>query len=144
MLGCIPFLQMVSTHALVTRQALGQRIVEHTDVARRHPYLTGQDDRGIQTNDVITAGHHATPPLPFNILLQLDTEWTVIPRSASTAVDFPAWENESAPFTEIDDIVECASGGHNRPFLPSPHWSGHPDGAHVGSAAFGLGGEAVH
>ena len=145
-LGCVALLQMISAHPLVTRQALSQRVVEHSDVSRGHPHLTRQDDRGVKTNDVIAAGDHGTPPLPLDVLLKLDAEWAVIPRSTGAAIDLPTRENESASLTEVDDIVECASGGHSRPFLPSPHWSGHPDGAHAGSAAYGtyLGGEAVN
>ena len=138
MLGSMPLLQVVGTHPLMTRQTLRQWIVKHTDVTRRYPYFTGQDNRGVKTNDVIATSDHVAPPLPLDVLLELDAEWAVIPRSACTSIDLPTREDESASFTEIDDIVECASGGHSRPFLPSPHWSGHPDGVHAGSAAYGL------
>ena len=136
-LGGVAFLKMVSTHTLVTRQTLGQRVIEDADVAGRDPHIAGQDDRRVKADDVVTTGDHVTPPLPLDVLLKLDAEWAVIPGRPGAAVDLAAGEHESATLAKVDDVVECAGGGHSRPFLPSPHWSGHPDGVHAGSATDG-------
>ena len=45
--------QVVGSEPLVTGQALGQRIAEHPDMAGGHPHLAGQDDRGVEADDVV-------------------------------------------------------------------------------------------
>ena len=136
-LGGVALLKVVGAHALVAGETLGQRVIEDADVAGRDPHVAGQDDGRVEADDVVTTGDHVTPPLPLDVLLELDAEWAVIPGGAGAAVDLAAGEHESATLAEVDDVVECAGGGHSRPFLPSPHWSGHPDGAHAGSATDG-------
>ena len=64
----VGLLQVVLAVPLVAVQALDERVVEHLDVAGGHP-PRGQDDRAVQADDVVTAGDHRFPPLPFDVLL---------------------------------------------------------------------------
>ena len=79
-LGRVRLLHVVLTMPLVTVQALDQRIVEHLDMARGHPHLAGQDDRAVDADDVVAAGNHRLPPLPLDVLLELNAQRAVVPR----------------------------------------------------------------
>ena len=50
-------LHVVLPVPLVAVQTLDQRIVEDLDVARGHPHLARQDDRGVQADDIVAAGN---------------------------------------------------------------------------------------
>ena len=104
-------LQVVDPEALVAAQALGERVGELADVARGDPRLAGQDDRGVQADDVLAGGHHRAPPLAPDVLLELDTERPVVPGRARAAVDLTAGEDEPPALAEGDDGVDDGGGG---------------------------------
>ena len=87
--------------------------VNVADVARGHPGLAGQDDRGVQPDDVVAAGHHGLPPLALDVLLELHAERAVVPRGPRPAVDLAAREDEAPALGEADDGVDGGGGcGH--------------------------------
>src|SRR5690606_24593520 len=94
-------LQLVGAVALVAGEALGQRVGEDPHVTGGHPHLARQDDRGVQTDRVLPGGHHVAPPLALDVLLELDTQRSVVPRGPSAAVDLPAREDETSPLGEV-------------------------------------------
>ena len=51
-------MQVVGAVALVGDQRLDQRVVEHLDVPGGHPHLPRQDDRRVESDDVVAAGDH--------------------------------------------------------------------------------------
>src|SRR5690606_14996886 len=108
-------LEVVRPEASVAGGALGQRVGEHLDVPRRLPHLPWQDDGGVQTDDVVTRGHHGPPPLALDVLLELDPQRPVVPRGSGAAVDLPAGEDEAAALGQRDDGVETGRVGHEGP-----------------------------
>jgi hypothetical protein len=103
--------QLVGAEPLVAALALDQRVVERVDVPGGHPHLAGQDHRAVQADHVLTAGHHAAPPLPLDVLLQLDAQRAVVPRGAGSAVDLTGGEDEAATLGERDDGLDLGRGG---------------------------------
>src|ERR1700712_1803701 len=71
-LGLVRLDQMVCAVTLVGDQRFDERVVERLDVTGGHPDLARQDDRTVQTDDVLAAGDHRLPPLPLDVLLELD------------------------------------------------------------------------
>jgi len=92
---------------VVAGGALDQRVYERLHVAGGDPDLPGQDHRGVQTHDVLAAGHHRAPPLALDVLLELDAERPIVPGRSSSAVDLPAREDEPAPLGERDDGIQA-------------------------------------
>src|SRR3954447_1450362 len=109
-------LQVVGPEPLVARLALHERVDELLHVAGRLPHLPGQDDRGVEADDVVAPGDHVPPPLALDVLLELDAEGSVVPRRTRTAVDLSRGVHESPALAEIDDSVESGFarelGGH--------------------------------
>ena len=123
--GLVLLEQVVGAEPLVAGGALGQRVAERPDMARGHPHLARQDHRGIEPDDVLTAGDHRPPPLLLDVLLQLDPERPVVPGRAGTAIDLSGREHESPPLAEADHFVETACRSHvpelqTRIIAPSP------------------------
>ena len=115
-------LDLVDAKALVARKALGERIVEDADVARSDPHLARKDDRRVEADDVVARRDHVPPPLPFDVLLQLDAQRAVVPRGSRAAVYLAAREDEAAPLRQGDDAVEFRGGllGHRAALLSLP------------------------
>ena len=114
-------LEVVGPESLVAGQALGQRIAEHPDVAGGHPDRAGQDDRGVEADDVVTPRDHRAPPLLLDVLLQLDPERAVVPRRPRPAVDLTRGEDEPAPLAQADHLFETVGvGSAGRGHVDSP------------------------
>src|SRR6185369_17172191 len=113
--------QMIRTESLVAGLALGQRVDEFGDVAGRLPDLAGQDDRGVQADDVVALLDHRAPPLSADVLLELDAERTVVPRRSSAAIDLAGREDEATPLGEADNGINTVDGhsGHLRYRAPA-------------------------
>ena len=111
MLGGVGLLELVGPETPVTGLALGQRVDERGDVARGLPHLAGQDDAGIDADDVVAALDDGLPPLPLDVVLQLDAERPVVPGRAEPAVDLAGRVDEPPALAEADDGVH-AVGGH--------------------------------
>jgi hypothetical protein len=109
-LGLVGLDEVVGAVALVGDQRFDQRVIEDLDVAGCDPHLARQDDRRIETHHVVTAGDHRTPPLPFDVLFELDPQRTVVPRRFRAAVDLAGGEDKSAAFGQVDYGVD--DGGH--------------------------------
>ncbi len=102
----VRLLHVVLAVPLVAVQALDQRVVEHLDVAGGHPHLSRQNDRRVQPHHVVAAGDHRAPPLPLDVLLELDAQWTVVPGRLGAAVDLTRGKDEAAPFGQVDYGVD--------------------------------------
>ena len=103
--------QLICTPPLVAFLALGQRVDEGIDVAGGDPHLRGEDDRGVDADDVVTPPDHRLPPLPADILLEFDPIGAVVPGRAAAAVDLRGLEDEPATLAQVDDGID-AIGGH--------------------------------
>src|SRR5690349_18707619 len=133
MLRFVRLLQMVGAEPLVARLALGQRIDEGLDVAGCGPDVPGQDDGGVQADDVVALLDHRPPPLPADVLLQLHAQRTVVPGRTGASIDLAGGEDEAPALGQADNGVDTI-GGH---FPPTPaglsagmslwKWTGPPD-----------------
>src|SRR4051794_24176262 len=74
--------------------------------ARLKHGAAGQD-RSIKSDDIVALAHDHAPPVLFEIILQLDPEWSVIPNPIQSAVNLARLENESAPFAQADDLFHA-------------------------------------
>ena len=108
----VRLLHVVLPVPLVAVQALNQWIVEHLNVTRGDPHLTRQDDRGVQAHDIVAAGHHRLPPLPFDVLLEFHAQRPVVPRRLGPAVDLAGLVHQPAALGQIDDGID--DGRHVR------------------------------
>ena len=70
--------EVVGAVALVAGEALGQRVGERVDVAAGLPHLAGEDDAGVDADDVLAALDHGLPPLALDVVLQLDAVLSVV------------------------------------------------------------------
>jgi hypothetical protein len=86
-LGLKSLLEVVGPVPLVARSALGQRVSEGRDVARGLPHLASQDHRRVDTDDIVTLADNRLPPLPFDVLFELNAQGSVVPGSALATVD---------------------------------------------------------
>lgn len=109
----VRLLQVILTVTLVTVEALDERVVEDTDVTGRDPHLAGQDHRRVEADDVLAAGDHVAPPLALDVLLELDTQWAVVPCGLGTAVDLTARVDQASPLGEIDNGFDLGLGCHS-------------------------------
>ena len=102
-------LQVVGAEPPVADGALDQRVDERRDVAGGHPHLAGQDDRGIQADDVVAGADHRVPPLPLDVVLEFDAERAVVPRRPGAAVDLAAGVDEPPSLGEGDNGVDAVA-----------------------------------
>ena len=80
MLGLVRLLQVVGPEPVMAVRALDQWVVERLEVTGCLPDVGREDDRGVDTDDVVTTGDHRAPPLPPDVLLQFDAQGAVVPR----------------------------------------------------------------
>jgi hypothetical protein len=100
--------EVVGAVALVGVEGLDQRVGEDLDVTGGFPDLTRLDDGGVHTDDILAGGHHVTPPLTLDVLLELHTQGAVVPGGAGTAVDLAGREDQASALTEVDDGIDAA------------------------------------
>lgn len=105
-LGDVRLDEVVLTVTVVAVEAFDERVDEGLDMARRFPHPLGQDDRGVEADDVLTTADEGLPPLGLDVVLEFDAERAVVPRRAGTAVDLPRLEDESSALGEGDDGIE--------------------------------------
>ena len=96
---------------MVTGLALGQRVGELGQMAAGLPDLRREDDAGVEADDVVADLHHRAPPLPLDVVLDLDAQRPVVPGSPEAAIDLAGREDDAPPLRQADD------GLHQRPHL---------------------------
>src|SRR6185369_935022 len=103
--GKISF-EFVSAHAALALATVNQRIVKSRFVSRVFPDKPVENDRRINTLDVVAFIDEPTPPRLFDVVSELDTEWSIVPGTAQAAIDFGRGENEAASLRERYDGVD--------------------------------------
>src|SRR6476660_9512870 len=96
---------------LVAVPAFDQRVMDDLAVAGGHPHLSRQDDRRVQAFYVVSSGHHRAPPLPLDVLLELDAQRPVVPRRFGATVDLAGLEDEATAFRQVRNGVDDGSHG---------------------------------
>src|SRR6185312_14022777 len=107
--------ELVGPESLVAALALDQRVVKGLHMPGGDPYLARQDHRGVQADDVVPAGDHGAPPLAFDVLLEFDAQWAVVPGRAGSAVDLPTREYEATALAQADDGLDAIRGHWGTP-----------------------------
>ena len=87
--------------------ALSQRISEAVNVTAGNPNVRVHQDRGVDTDHILTVAHHRFPPLILYVPLEFNTYRSVVVKAADASVDLAAREDESAPFAQADDGVQA-------------------------------------
>src|SRR5699024_2682115 len=133
-LGLIGLEQVVLAVAFVAVEAFDERVDEGLDVAGGLPDALGQDDRGVEADDVLTTAHEGLPPLGLDVVLELDAQWPVVPCRAGTAIDLFGLEDESSALGQGDDgiqlrlchyVLSLIQFAHGRlPWLPGTSLTG--------------------
>ena len=95
LLRALKLIQLVRAEARLARAAVDQGIGETLDMPRGFPHSGVHQDRGVQSLDVTALVHHRAPPAFLEVLLQLDTERSVVPHRAEPAVDLGRLEDEA-------------------------------------------------
>ena len=67
-------------------------------VTRVFPDETIENDRRVDTLDVVAFVDEPAPPRLFDVVAELDAEWAIVPGAAETAVNFGRRENKTSPF----------------------------------------------
>src|SRR5882757_6012674 len=104
---------MVRPETLVAGRAFGQRIDERVEVTGGCPDLLGENDRGVDADNIVALLHHAAPPLTADVFLELNAEWAVVPGRPRTAVNLAGRKDEAPALGQADDGID-AVGRHER------------------------------
>ena len=91
---------------LVAVQALDQGVVEYGDMTRGLPDGRGQNDRGIDADHVASGDHHGPPPLTLDVVLEGNTQGTIVPCRPGPSVDLPRGEDEPPALGQGDDLIQ--------------------------------------
>ena len=100
------FQKLVGTETFVASEAVDQRVREVAHVARGLPNAGVQENRTVETEHVLTAGHELLPPEGLDVALQFHAIRTVVPSIGEAVINFGAGENETAALAEGDDVLE--------------------------------------
>ena len=65
-----------------------------------------QNDRRVDAFDVVPVVNKPAPPRLFDVIAELDAEWTIVPGAAEAAVNFGRRKNKTSPFGERNDGVD--------------------------------------
>ena len=86
---------LVRPEALLALLAVHQRVGEAPHVAAGHPNLGVHEDGGVQAHVIGVLLDKLFPPRPFDVVLQLRAQGTVVPGVGQSAVDLAAGEDEA-------------------------------------------------
>ena len=75
-------------------------------VARVLPHETVENDRRVDALNVVAVVDEPTPPRLFDVIAELYAEWSIVPGTAQTAIDFGRRENKTSPLGERNDGVD--------------------------------------
>ena len=85
----------------------------------------GDEDGGVEADDVVAQLHHRAPPRVLDVAQQQHAEGPVVVGGAEAAVDLGRREHEAPALAEVDDLV------HQRGVV------GHLDGRGGGNCGVG-------
>src|SRR5215510_11562658 len=75
------------------------------DVPARLPHLRMHQNRGVETDHVGPETNIVPPPDPFDVVLQLDPERSIVPARSCSAIDLTRLEDEAASLAERNDHI---------------------------------------
>src|SRR6185369_16316982 len=86
--------------------AIDQPIIKRRLVTRVLPNETIENDRRVDTLDIVTFVDKPAPPGLLDVIAELDAKWAIIPRTAESAINFGRRENKTSPLGERNDGVD--------------------------------------
>src|SRR5207302_5773580 len=98
-------LELVGAEAKLAGAAVDERVGKAGDVTGRLPHARVEDDRGVESHDVVSFLHHRSEPERADVVLREDAVVAVVVRRAEPAIDLGGREQEAAPAAEGDDRV---------------------------------------
>jgi hypothetical protein len=104
-------IDLVDAIALLALLAVDHRVGEVGDVARRAPDHRVHQDRRVEADDVLAVAHHRLPPGVFDVALELDAQWTVIPGAVDAAVELRRLKDEPGALGHRDQLLHQLFGG---------------------------------
>ena len=99
-------LELVGAEAELARPAVDEGIREALDVAGGHPDLRVEDDRRVQSDDVVALLDHRSPPFALDVVVQEDAVMAEVERRAEPAVDVGGRVDETAATAERRDLLD--------------------------------------
>ena len=96
-------------HCLHSVSGIDKRV----DVTTGPPHVWGEDNRGVQTDNVIAAANHSLPPLTADVLLEFHAKGSVVPGGTGTPVDLAAREHQAPTLGKVNDVLDAI--GHDAP-----------------------------
>jgi len=97
---------LVGSKSTLTLAAINQRIVEGCFVTRILPDETIENDRRIDSLDVVAFVDEPAPPGLLYVVAKLNAEWAIVPGAAESAVNFRRGKNKTSPLGERNDGVD--------------------------------------
>src|SRR6266487_1531209 len=87
---------------ICTKSSFGDETLDHwinkgVFVTARLPNGAIHQNRSIHADDVVALVHHHSPPIIFQVALQLHAKRAVIPAAVQAAVNFARLENKATP-----------------------------------------------
>jgi hypothetical protein len=89
--------ELIRAKTMMAILALDQRIGKRVHVTAGLPDAWIHDYRCIYADNIVAVLHHSFPPGALDIVFQFDTERSIIPKTADSAIDLRRLKNESAP-----------------------------------------------
>ena len=99
--------QLVRAEALVALLAVHQRIGKSAQMARRNPRLRVHEDGAVNTYVVGILLNEFLPPCLLYVVLELNSEITVIPGVRQTAVNLGARVYKASRLRECYNLIHC-------------------------------------
>ena len=82
------FNKFVCAVTCITFNTVNHRVREVINVTRSLPSCMMLEDSRIKTNYIVVQLSHVVPPFVLNISLEFYTEWTVVPGTCLSTIDF--------------------------------------------------------
>src|SRR3989338_4989096 len=98
---------MISEETPLALFALDQRVRKSLHMALCLPHLRVHQYRRIEPGHVVAHLHEHPPPELFDVVLQFDTERSVIPGPRESPVELRARIDETAPLRERDYFLHA-------------------------------------
>src|SRR5215831_4749411 len=98
---------LIRAESFASQPTIHHRIREAFDVAGRLEDGRMRQDRSVHADDVVSFVYDHTPPIIFQITLQLHAERPIIPSAIEPAVNLARLENEAAPLTQADNFFHA-------------------------------------
>ena len=100
------FDELVCAEARLALAAIDERVVEGRLVLGVLPDEAVEDDGGVYALDVVALVDEPAPPRLFDVVAELDAEWTIVPRAAQSAIKFRGRKNKATPLGERNDSFD--------------------------------------